>query len=260
MPLTSRQSRLLFFTTLGLALVSALLAPRPAWAQAAAPVVSTAPVSGQAAPRGVARPVAAFEAVLLRGPADLRLRRGDKVGLWVDALEADPAQIETRVVVHQGRPTLEISFEPPRGKWLRRAPQITVDWASLAALTVEGSGDVLADGLDSPALKVRLQGSGDVTLRQVEVRELSLALAGSGDVRVSGRSASLAVQLAGSGDVDASDLVAEAVTVSIAGSGDVAVNASQTLSASIAGSGDLRYTGDPRVSTRVAGSGSVTRR
>jgi hypothetical protein len=107
--------------------------------------------------------------------------------VWVDAQDADPAQIDTRVTSYQGRATHEIRFEPPRGPLLRRAPKATVDWMRLAALTVEGSGDVAADGINSPALSIRLQGSGDVTLRQLEVRELSLALAGSGSAFWAGR-------------------------------------------------------------------------
>ena len=139
-------------------------------------------------------------------------------------------------------------------------PVVTVVVVRLQALTVSGSGDIVAEPLQQPRLLVRVEGSGDVKLNGLVADELKVEIKGSGDVKASGRASRLSVSIAGSGDVQTADLKADDVVVNIAGSGDASVFADKTLAVSIAGSGDVVYSGNAVVKKSVAGSGSVTRR
>lgn len=139
----------------------------------------------------------------------------------------------------------------------RVPPQVQVTVVQLRALAVQGSGDIVADGLKQPQLRVQVSGSGDVRLSALTADELALDVAGSGNVVAAGQSGTLRVKIAGSGDVKAAGLRADEVRVAIAGSGNADVQAQRTLDISIAGSGDVRHTGNATVNTKVAGSGSV---
>lgn len=139
-------------------------------------------------------------------------------------------------------------------------PLVTVVVVRLQALTVSGSGDIVAEQLQQPKLLARVEGSGDMKLTGLVADELTIEIKGSGDVQASGRASRLSVSIAGSGDVQAADLKADDVAVSIAGSGDASVFADKTLAVNIAGSGDVVYGGNPVVKKSVAGSGSVGRR
>lgn len=139
----------------------------------------------------------------------------------------------------------------------RVPPTVQVTAVQLRALSVQGSGDILADGLKVAQLRVQVSGSGDVRLSALTADELAVDVAGSGNVVAAGQASALRVKIAGSGDVKAAGLRADEVRVAIAGSGDADVQAQRTLDISIAGSGDVRHTGNATVNTKVAGSGSV---
>lgn len=107
----------------------------------------------------------------------------------------------------------------------------------LDAITVAGSGDVIAANLDTGRLTTVISGSGEVRL------------AGSADVQD--------VQISGSGDYAGGDLPGASATVAITGSGEVTVRVSDALAVTIIGSGDVRYFGSPRVTKNITGSGDV---
>lgn len=162
-------------------------------------------------------------------------------------------------VVENGRDGKVLVLRWKRGISLRShvTPVIQVTAVQPRALLVQGSGDILADGLKVPQLAVRIGGSGDVRLSALSTEALTLEVSGSGDIVAAGQTGQLTVKIAGSGDVKAAALRANAVSVSLAGSGSADVQAQGTLAVSIAGSGDVRHTGPAAVTTHVAGSGSV---
>ena len=252
----SRAPRWTHPLALALAFAALVLPPAAARAQgASAAAASPAPPAA-----GERRSLPPFEAITVRGAVDLVLRQSGPVAAWVQAPAGEAASVETRVVQRDGRATLEID-RPRAGSLLaRQVPTVTVDWERLSALRVRGSGDVVASGMVTPALRIDLEGSADIHIDRLDTRSLTLAVAGSGDVRLAGAAPALSVSVAGSGDVDASALEADAVSVSVAGSGDVVVRARSSLGVSIAGSGDVVYLGNPRLSQQVVGSGSVARR
>jgi len=241
---------------LGLASVAARAEDGGSWMQ----TLGLHAVAGSGIPRSESRALSGFQAIALNGALKLVLRQGAREALELRADNNLLPLIETRVVNRDGVNTLEIG--PRRGTNLapRGEMTVTVDVVTLAALSVNGSGDVVCDELRTPALRVHLAGSGKLLLRGLAADDLALKLSGSGEAQIMGRTGKLQVASAGSGDVEAGELEADNVTVDISGSADVSVNARKTLAVSIAGSGDVAYRGTAVVTSSVAGSGRIRKR
>jgi hypothetical protein len=214
--------------------------------------------SGRAATE--VRTLPEFQAIALAGSMDLVVSQGSQQSVKVEGDDNLLGSLET--VVESGRhgPTLKVRWKH-WGSLSTRAPtKVTVVMSKLVSLAASGSGDMVVEAFDTPALQLSISGSSDARLRDLKTAELGVSISGSGDVSGSGSAGSLTVRIAGSGDVDLVSLKADDVKISIAGSGDAAVNANKTLDVRIAGSGDVSYTGAASVKSSVAGSGSVSRR
>ena len=96
---------------------------------------------------------------------------------------------------------------------------VKVRLPALSRMTLTGSGDMKANGVNAKAFEARLTGSGDMIL--------------------AGTCTSLKASLLGSGDMVAKDLKCESADVSLLGSGDIDVYANKGISASLMGSGDI---------------------
>ncbi|HEX3483370.1 MAG TPA: head GIN domain-containing protein [Kofleriaceae bacterium] len=107
---------------------------------------------------------------------------------------------------------------------------------------------------------VTLTGSGDITAHGVQSDRLRVTLSGSGTIRADGTAREAEVELVGSGTVALDKLAAERASVSVSGSGDVAIAAGKALDVSITGSGDVTYRGDPELKKQITGSGNVRKR
>jgi hypothetical protein len=129
----------------------------------------------------------------------------------------------------------------------------------LAAIDLNGSGDIDSTVSSGDTIRLRVDGSGDVHWTGLSASTVTISLPGSGHIEVDGTTNDVAVSVDGSGSVDAAKLDAQSAVVSIAGSGDVHVAAHDTLKAEISGSGHVTYTGNPSVDSKVTGSGDVAR-
>jgi len=138
--------------------------------------------------------------------------------------------------------------------------KITVPYKTLNSLSLNGSGDITADGaIKTNLFEVSLVGSGDIVI-EVSAEKVAMALRGSGDLKLSGSADVVDAKVSGSGDLEAGSLKAKTTVVELTGSGDATVYASGTITAKVAGSGDIRYKGNPEVeNTKVQGSGSITK-
>jgi Putative auto-transporter adhesin, head GIN domain len=235
----------------------------------------TATLAAEPATPGVitteTRTVPDFQAIALGGSMDLVVRQGPQQ-VQVTAGDKQLPQLETVVENGKNGPTLMVRWKREAGergwswKWnsndwkASNRLRVTVSVPKLSALSASGSGDIVLEAFNTPALKLALSGSGDAKLNGLTTDELGISIAGSGDVQGTGSAAKLTISIAGSGDVRLNDLRADDVKVTIAGSGDAAVNAQKTLNVSIAGSGDVSYSGDAVVKSSVAGSGGVSKR
>jgi hypothetical protein len=202
------------------------------------------------------RTVPAFSRIRFSDSIDFKARQGSGNTVTV---HADDNLLPLILTVVEGD-TLTIKTKPGTGYRSHGRVEVRLEFAQLASLSMQGSGDGEIEGAKGEALEVAMAGSGDLKLRSAAVGKLSVNLAGSGDVQLSGKCQQLAVSIAGSGDIDASALPCATASVSVAGSGDVRVNANETLNVQIAGSGDVSYSGNPpKITKSVLGSGSLTK-
>lgn len=197
---------------------------------------SLAAALAEATDRREARPVGTFTTLALSAPIKVVVSLGDTDSLELQGDEQALADIETRV--ERGSLTIRVLRDRRESKRIQ-AVVAHVGARRIDALSIAGSGDIVAPRLEGASLEVSIAGSGDVT--------------------VSGRVDSFEASIAGSGDVRAGKLEARRVKVSIAGSGDTTVWALDSLSVSVTGSGDVRYYGDPAMSRSVLGSARVRR-
>lgn len=201
------------------------------------------------------REASGFSAVRLALPGTVVLRQADTHLVSVEADDNLLPEIETVVE----RESLVIRFRRGINPTGRATIRLLVSAPSFSALSIAGSGEIVAESLRTPALSISIAGSGDAKIDRLEAESLTAAIAGSGDVKVAGRADELSLKIAGSGDVVAGSLDTKRAKVSVSGSGDAVLLVRESLSVSIAGSGDVRYHGDPQVTRKVAGSGSVKR-
>ena len=179
------------------------------------------------------REVAPFTRVANADSVDVRLDVGEPQRIVVRAGQEVIDDVGTEV--RDG--TLHITFEH-RGLG---GDDVVVE-ASVPRLTgidVDGSGDLVADG--------------------VRAAELHVASDGSGDVAVRGSATRLTVEMDGSGEADLEDLDVREARVVVGGSGDAEGSAGERLDVAVDGSGDGSYHGDPAVRRSVDGSGEVDR-
>jgi hypothetical protein len=197
-----------------------------------------------------------FSAVRVDGPIDIVLKASDREQITVNFDDNLLQLVETRVVAGAA-PALDIRIQPSAGFKSSRKPKVIIEFKSISALSLRGSGDVHADVVRGPLLAISIAGSGDVKVDHLDVDVLGVSIGGNGDFAASGRADEQGYNIAGSGDVLAADLVGQTVKVRIAGSGDVRVHAQQLLDVAVAGSGDVVYRGSPMIRKSIAGSGEV---
>jgi hypothetical protein len=181
------------------------------------------------------RHVAPFTGVDLAGSNEVTIRAG---GTQAVVVHADDNLLD-HVTTEVSSGTLAVGNTS--GSFTTRSPmRVEITVPSIRALTLSGSGLMVASAVDAPQLKV--------------------TLSGSGLLRIDGTATRLDASLSGSGDAQLEQLVAGDVKAIVSGSGRVVVNATKSLDASVPGSGVVMYTGDPAdVTTSVTGSGAVVR-
>lgn len=180
------------------------------------------------------RQLAEFDEIEFRIAGDFTVTVTDKIApLEIDTDDNILPLITTEVV--DGRLIVDAK-QPFKTK---HEPDLKVAVTSLKRVTIMGSGDMTAKGLDNDKFHAEINGSADL--------------------RLYGKTDRLAVEVNGSGDVFAFELAARQVEISINGSGDVRVSAAESLAVTIAGSGDVKYIGQPTLEKKIVGSGDVRR-
>ncbi len=179
------------------------------------------------------REVSGFDEIVVFGSGEVIVTVTGTESLQIEAEDNIMPILTTDVV--NGR--LELGSS--RSYTTTRGITYTITAAELTKVTIEGSGDVDATGIDTDSFSVQIDGSGNV----VPV----------------GTSTELDVEVNGSGDVDTTGLVAAVGTVEINGSGNATVNVTNQLAITINGSGNVTYLGSPVVDEQINGSGNVNR-
>lgn len=182
------------------------------------------------------RNVSGFSSVSLEGSGHLVVEQGAAESLTVTA--DDNLMPYLQAEVRGG--TLALGEKPGANLNPSKDIVFNVTLANLDGLTLSGSGEVQAKGIQSPKMKIDLSGSGDISAQ------------GSAD--------DFGVSISGSGNFHGDGLKSKRTKVDISGSGNAAVASSDTLDATINGSGSIEYVGSPQVRQNINGSGSVRRR
>jgi hypothetical protein len=243
------------------------------------------------------RTVSSFSSVSLVGIGDVYLTQGESESVRIEAEDNLIQYFDTSVQEN----TLRIGIKDQYlGTTLRptRPVKFYVSLPKIDAVTVAGSGNILAgsvrtdvfkisvlgsgkvtaDDVTATNLEINLAGSGDVSLGKVTATDLKLTIAGSGDLMVntlaadkinssstgsgnitlSGKVTEQTIVILGSGDYRAGSLNSKTASVRVTGSGSSQVSASSSLTVNILGSGDVAYSGSPKTNITIAGSGKVT--
>ena len=194
---------------------------------------TSSPAQGLGVAATERRQLAPFRSVELAGTNNVTIRVGGRQSVLVHADRNLLQRVTT--VVHAG--SLVIGNTP--GSFSSRSPMsVEIRMPSLSAVTLSGSGNVVATG--------------------IKTRSLTMSLPGSGVLHATGSATQLTVTLGGSGDAQLGHLSASFVHALLRGSGRIVVNATHGLHASVPGDGVIMYYGHPTLLTRnVTGNGAI---
>ncbi len=189
------------------------------------------------------RLVSGFDGVRLDAEGDILLAQGETESLVIDAEDNMVAELITEVVAGQlvirTRPDIEL--EPT----LPIIYRITM--ADIRSLAIDGSGSIVADGIETDELRLGIDGSGEIALEALRADRIQTSIDGSGDIVLWGIVDTELVEVDGSGNYDALELQARSGHADIDGSGAVSMYVTDELSVDIDGSGDVLVKGEARV-------------
>lgn len=205
------------------------------------------------------REAPAFTEISLRVPATLHVKQGEKQMIEINASASTLQDLITEVsgrtliIRFPARNRFNFNFNPGKIEIYVTAPEIT-------ALTVAGSGDILAEGdWNTRIMDLSISGSGSIFIDQLHAERVKAVVSGSGDIVIKDgqKAVEFTGTVSGSGNIRASGYEADQVSIRIAGSGNCHIHTNGNLVARIAGSGSVYYSGNPSLDTSIAGSGKV---
>ena len=133
-----------------------------------------------------------------------------------------------------------------------------VDVINLTGLNVSGSGEVVADRVETDDLEADISGSGRIRVAHLTASGVKVDISGSGEINLTGDVRAQDVMVNGSGKYLGGDLCRKSIKVNVRASGDATVRATESLDAKTSGSGSIGYYGQPaEVNTSVSGSGKI---
>ena len=124
-------------------------------------------------------------------------------------------------------------------------------------ILLSGSGNVRLGTVSASQVNANIAGSGDIQVDTLTADKVSSKTAGSGNISLGGTVTEQSAEILGSGDYLANGLRSATATLRVTGSGNSQVSTSRTLNVTILGSGDVAYSGHPTVNASIAGSGKV---
>ncbi len=203
------------------------------------------------------RTVPSFSKISLRISADVHLVQGQKQSIRIEAKSSVLEDIITEVKDR----TLNIRF--PTNYFFKNINtgkiDIYISVPEVDGLTISGSGDIIADKVETRILDLTVSGSGNIKIGDLSTDRVTATISGSGGINIDdgGVADELTANISGSGNVKASGFEAKDVTARISGSGNCSVKSNGSVKARIAGSGNVYYSGNPSIDSSVAGSGRI---
>lgn len=193
-------------------------------------------VNGSGQVKTESRQVSGFTKIDLSGVGEVTIAQGATESLTIEA-DDNVLPVLTSDVSDS---TLKLGTKPRTTVRTRSPIRYQVTVKDLTGISMSGSGNVIAKGIQVSALRVDMSGSGTINL--------------------SGTADKQDIQISGSGRYEAAELSSQEVTVEISGSGEVAVSVSRALKVDISGSGKVTYSGDPSVDQDISGSGKLIKK
>lgn len=198
------------------------------------------------------RTVDSYDKIEVGGNFSVEVNKGPQSAIRLEGKNLD------NVVLKVKNNTLYIGYD--KNNWGSQHVEVRMTVPELYAISLAGSGEIVADGPfgNGQKLELDLAGSGNM-LVEVDASKLSAGIAGSGSITCIGRAGVADIDIAGSGDFRGKELLANEALVSIAGSGGARVHASESILVEVAGSGSVDVYGNPsKVKKDIAGSGDLT--
>lgn len=204
------------------------------------------------------RDVPSFSEVALRISAKLYIEQGSTQSVKIVAKSSTLEELITEV---KGR-TLNIRFPNKNFFWKNFHPgkiEIYITVPEIDGLSVSGSGNIIAENIESRILDLAVSGSGNIVIEELKTKRVKTSISGSGNVKIEngGVADEFSVSISGSGSVRAIGFEADNVEVHVSGSGNCSITSNGSIKARVAGSGNINYKGNPSIDSSVSGSGRV---
>jgi len=134
--------------------------------------------------------------------------------------------------------------------------EIKVKTPSVSKLSMEGSGDIYCNGIQTDNLNINISGSGDIDAG-ANAKNMNANISGSGVITLWGATDESDFSINGSGSIRSYGLVQDSCYATISGSGSMYVFVNDLLDVWISGSGSVYYKGNPYVKANISGSGMI---
>jgi hypothetical protein len=237
------------------------------------------------------RQLPSFDQVYSAGSFNVFYSHGDSTNVKIVCESNLLPYLETSVFNKK----LEVRFATHVSVSLHKAIEIYVTSPEVEKITLNGSGNIVADSISGNNVKIEISGSGNIysnfyggtfesvvsgsgkmeifadcdtlktTISGVGTVELEapeciytrISISGSGHAELNGKSDKAKYIVSGSGKIKALEFQVKEADVTISGSGDAYINVSGLLDAVISGSGNIHYIGTPKINFNSSGSGNL---
>ena len=184
------------------------------------------------------RDLGTFEAISLRGAADVRITVGEAASIKIEGSTYAVKNLQTEV----NQNTLSIESHKSGWAWFgdRDELRLTITMPKLTSFESSGAGNIQVTNLNG----------GDQNVR----------IAGAHNLVAHGKLDKLSIELDGAGNVDYGDVQTQEATITVNGAGHVVVKPSGRLVATVNGVGAINYLGEPqKVESNLHGIGTIAR-
>lgn len=200
------------------------------------------------------RVVADFNGVDIEIPGSIHVTRGETYSLKLVA----ESNIEPEVVTQVRDSTLSIKFKNDGSIKSHESISVHITVPTFNHVYIKGSSVVQVDSLSGSRCDISVDGSGEIIANHIQSDHLAYFCNGSGILNIlSGELIFKELDINGSGHVKTENVVTTNNSIEINGSGDVYTNTTDSMYIRISGSGNVYYKGSPKINISAIGSGTA---
>ena len=199
------------------------------------------------------RQVSNFDRIVLIGQGVVIVTQNGTESLSIEANENIIALVEAKVVDGM----LELGLEEGVNIISNSRLTFYVSVDDLSGMSVAGSGEIQANGIETKHLEATIGGSGAIQIVDLTVGEVDAKIGGSGEINLTGDADVQDITISDAGKYLAGDLCSASVIVNIVGDGNATVCATETLDSTITNGGSVDYFGQPSINSSGDGSGQL---